>query len=274
MIGTVVVVGANRGIGLGFTSQYLEEGNEVIATYRDEFKLGQETVLAEGRSVSLAHLKQVYAEKLTLCKLDVTNQDHVATFAQTVTKVDLLILNAGIKGYSVSGARPQHHTSEDLTNALRVNTQAPDNMIRSFYPLLVQSPDACVVYMSSLVGQTADNSSGGYHPYRVAKAASNALIWNWSIELMLDWKKWNPQNLTRTPCAVAICPGWVRTDMGGPNARLSVAESVSAMRNVIHHVRETKESNGLYLYNGTVAEKYVVPDVLKELFAEREEAKV
>ena len=59
---------------------------------------------------------------------------------------------------------------------------------------------------------------------------------------MLDWKRWNPQNLTKTPCAFAICPGWVRTDMGGQNARLSITESVSGMVKVINHVRETKES--------------------------------
>lgn len=273
-MGTVVVIGANRGIGLGFTKQYLEAGCEVFATYRDESKLGAETTLAEDCKDSLEHLKQVYEQRLTLCKLEITDEESVAKFAQTIAKLDLLILNAGIKGYPVSGTRPPDHTSQHLSDALRVNTQAPDTIVRSFYPLLSQTADTCVVYMSSLVGQTADNGGGGYHPYRASKAASNALMWNWSIELMLDWKKRNPQNLTKTPCAFAICPGWVRTDMGGQNARLSITESVSAMIKVVDNVRETKESNGLYMHDGKVAEKYGVPDVLKEVLSAKEEEKV
>jgi len=272
-MGTAVVIGANRGIGLGFTRQYLEAGYEVVATYRDETKLGAETTLEEDTKESLEHLQQVYMQKLTLHKLEITDDESIAEFAKTIAKVDLLILNAGIKGYPVSGTRPPNHTTQHLSDAFRVNTQAPDAIIRSFYPLLAQSANACVVYMSSLVGQTADNDSGGYHPYRITKAATNALIWNWSIELMLDWKRRNPQNLTKTPCAIAICPGWVRTDMGGQNARLNITESVSAMIKVIDYVRETKKSNGLYLYNGDVAEKYSEPEVLKEIISAKEQQK-
>ncbi len=268
-MGSVIVIGANRGIGLGFTQQYLEAGCEVVATYRDESKLDAdtvlETVLGEDYKESLAHLKQVYAEKLTLCQLEVTDEDAVARFAQTIGKIDLLILNAGIKGYPTSETRPPEHTSDHLAKSLQVNVLAPDHIVRCFYPLLSESADACVVYMSSLVGRTADNRSGGMHPYRGAKACFNALLWDWSIELMIDWKKKNPQNLTRTPCAVAICPGWVRTDMGGPKARLSITESVSAMRNVVHTVVQSKKSNALYMHDGTVAEQYVTSEVLDEI---------
>lgn len=273
-MGTAVVIGANRGIGLGFARQYLEAGYEVVATYRDGSKLDAETTLSDGNKESLAHLKQVYGKKINLYKLEITDAEAVSKFAKTIAKIDLLILNAGIKGYPISGTRPLDHTPQHLLDSLRVNTQAPDNIIRSFYPLLTKSANACVVYMSSLVGRTADNESGGYHPYRIAKAASNALTWNWSIELMLDWKKRNPQNLTKTPCAVAICPGWVRTDMGGQSARLSITESVSAMRKVIDHVRNTKESNGLYMHDGSVVEKYPVTDVLKEVLEAKAKQRV
>jgi NAD(P)-dependent dehydrogenase (short-subunit alcohol dehydrogenase family) len=273
---TAVVIGGNRGIGLGFTEEYLKAGYDVVTTYRDESTLGAETTLAEDCKESLEHLKQVYKQKLTLYKLEITDEKSVAKFAETIAKVDLLILSAGIKGYPVPGTRPPDHTSQHLRNAFQVNTEAHDTIVRYFYPLLSQTADACVVYMSSLVGQTADNGGGGYHPYRASKAASNALIWNWSIELMLDWKKRNPQNLTKTPCAFPICPGWVRTDMGGQEARLSVTESVSAMIKVIDNVRETKKSNGLYMYDGEVAEKYDVRDVsiIKEVLFAKEEEKV
>lgn len=273
-MGTAVVIGGNRGIGLGFTKQYLDAGYDVVATYRNESKLGAESTLDKDCNESLEHLKQVYGQKLTLYKLDVIDEKSVAQFAETIAKVDLLILNAGIKGYPVSGTRPPDHTSKHLKDAFEVNMLAPDNIVRSFYPLLSQTADACVVYMSSLVGRTADNSGGGYHPYRGTKAGFNALIWDWSIELMIDWKKRNPQDLTKTPCAFAICPGWVRTDMGGQDARLSITESVSAMIEVIDGVRETKKSNRLYMYDGKSAEKYVKSEVLKEVLSAKKEQKV
>ena len=238
----VVVIGANRGIGLGFVEQYLESGDRVVATYRNEGTLGE-----------LRTLKDRYPEALSLVRLEVTDSQAVEQFARTVEKVDLLILNAGIKGYPISNTRPPGNMLSELEAALAVNTIAPDHLIRSFYSILSKQENACVVYMSSRVGQTADNGSGGYHPYRISKAAANALIWNWSLELMLEWKKTH-QTMDRTPCAVAICAGWVKTDMGGPNARLSVRESVSGMRRVIEHVRQTKKSNGLYMYDGAVAE--------------------
>lgn len=271
----IVIVGANRGIGLGFAHQYLKQDAHVTATYRDSATLDRLQEISDGVRVSLKRLQEIYPDKLSLYQLDVTKEEDISQFAKTVQKIDVLILNAGIKGYSISSTKPtdhfaQHpakdHTSQHLTDALRVNTQAPDNIIRCFYPLLSTSEDACVVYMSSRIGSTSDNSNGGYHPYRIAKAASNMLIWNWSIALMSDWAK-NGQPLERTPCAVAICPGWVRTDMGGPTAKLSIEESTSAMTSVISHVIKTKESNALYMYNGdVVGTRYEEPEVLKEIW--------
>lgn len=266
---TAVVFGANRGIGLGFVDHYLNAGYHVIATYRDEATLGRPTAISEEREESLLALQQRYPGLLSLYPLEVTDEAAVEKMAQTLGKVDLLILNAGIKGYPVSGTRPKEHTSEHLAAALRVNTQAPDHIIRSFFPLLSETENACVVYMSSLVGRTADNSGGGYHPYRISKAAANALVWNWSIELMAKWKERAVKPLTKTPCAFAICPGWVRTDMGGPSARLSVGESTSEMAKVIEHVVQTKKSNALYMYDKSVAEPYVIPPVLQEIFDEK-----
>ncbi len=263
---TAVVIGGNRGIGLGFVAQYLEEGYEVIATYRNEETLDNPSSISEERSESLVSLKAKYGDQLSLYKLEATDFVGVTQFAQTVKKIDLLILNAGIKGYAVPGTRPQEHGPDDLMQSLLVNTVAVDHIVRSFFPLLVHSKDACVVYMSSLVGLVSDDTGGGYHVYRIAKAATNMAIWNWSIELMLEWKKHHVEILSHAPCAVAICPGWVRTDMGGPLAGQSVDESVSRMKKVIEHVRETKKSNRLYMHDGKKPDKYAIPDVLKEIF--------
>jgi len=252
---TVIVTGGNRGMGLGFVKYYLENKCHVMATYRDPNK--QDDLLA---------LKEKYPSQLSLHQIELTNHAEIINFSKTVTTVDLLILNAGIKGYPTSGMRSPAHEENDLEKAFRVNTEAPDRFIRALYPLLSKQKNACILYLSSLVGLTSDNSSGGYHPYRASKAATNSLIWNWCIELMNDWKKNHPKELTDTPCAVAVCPGWVRTDMGGPNARLSVEGSVHAITKVIQKVIETKKCNGLYMYDGSIVESYKTPTVLQGFF--------
>jgi short-subunit dehydrogenase involved in D-alanine esterification of teichoic acids len=102
---------------------------------------------------------------------------------------DWLYIHASALGTPSSGMKPHENTEEQLLNTLNVNTIAPDNIIRKLYPKISQQPDACIVYISSLLGQIADNGSGRNHPYRISKAASNALIWNWCIELMNNWKE-------------------------------------------------------------------------------------
>lgn len=253
---TAIIIGGNRGIGLGFVRQYLEDNFKVIATYRNEHTLE-----------ALSKLIDQYPETLSLYKLEITNIEEVIRFSQTITRVDILILNAGVRGSPSSRIKPSDNSEEHLLNALKVNTIAPDNIIRSLYLVISQQQDACIVYISSLLGQTADNSSGRNHPYRISKAAANALIWDWCIELMNDWKQNHIDQLAHSPCAIAICPGWVRTDMTSHHARLSVDESVSAMRSVIEWMIRTKKCNGLYMYDGRVTEKYPIPPVLQEILA-------
>ncbi len=257
-----VVVGANRGIGLGFVEEYLKKGYNVVGTYRDELKLD-----------ALKTLQEKYPGSLTLYQLDLKAstpeeigdfEKKVEAFAETVKSVDILILNAGIKGYLVSGTETKNNTGNELLRALAVNTIAPDIIIRAFRSKLLRK-NACVAYMSSLVGMTADNTGGNYHPYRISKAGSDMAIWDWCIQLLGDWEKLGG-DLSLSPCAVAICPGWVRTDMGGPSARLSVEESVSMMVNVIEDVIQTKKCNGLLMYNNKFAEEYKIPDVLQRVF--------
>jgi NAD(P)-dependent dehydrogenase (short-subunit alcohol dehydrogenase family) len=252
---TAIVTGANRGIGLGFVSELLKRNYQVIATYRNE-----------GSLTHLNSLKTQYPETLTLYQLDVTDQDGIRQFAATVKAVDLLVLNAGIKGYP-PGTKLTDSTDAHFRNALEVNTIAPNNLIRAFFPLLIERENSSVVYLSSGVSSTAQNGSGGYPGYRESKEAGNALIWNWSIQLMKEWKERHPDKLSQTPLAVAICPGHVKTDMGGDNASLTVEESVSEILDVLSYVKRTKKSNGLYMHgNETPYVQYVTPAVLKEIF--------
>lgn len=251
---TAIVTGANRGIGLGFTEELLKRNYYVIATYRDE-----------ARSDALKVLKNRYPETLSLYQLDVTDLDGIQKFASIVKKLDLLILNAGVKGYP-HGTQLPDSTEAHLRKALEVNTIAPNNLIRAFYPLLVEQPNSCVVYVSSGVSSTVQNGTGGYPGYRESKEAGNALTWNWSIQLMKDWKERHPDRLAETPCAVAICPGHVKTAMGGENAPLTVQQSVLEMMDLIEYVRSTKKSNGLYMHGRLEPYvQYTTPAILQYL---------
>ncbi len=187
---TAIVTGANRGIGLGFASELLQRNYHVIATYRDE-------------ASALKNLKNQYPETLTLYQLDVTDQEGIRRFAATVKTVDLLVLNAGIKGYP-PGTKLTDSTDAYFRNALEVNTIAPNNLIRAFFPLLIEKENSCILYISSGVSSTVQNGSGGYPGYRESKEAGNALTWNWSIQLIREWKERHPDKLSQTPLAVAI----------------------------------------------------------------------
>lgn len=254
---TAIVTGANRGIGLGFVSELLDRNYHVIATYRDESTLD-----------ALNQLKNQYPEALLLYQLDVTNLEGIQRFAATVKKVNLLILNAGVKGFP-NGTKLPDSTEAHFRKALEVNTIAPNNLIRAFYPLLLQQENSAVVYVSSGVSSTVQNGTGGYPGYRESKEAGNALTWNWSIQLMKDWKERHPDKLAQTPFAVAICPGHVKTDMGGNNAPLTVEQSVSEMMDILDYVKKTKRSNGLYMH-GTLEPyvQYTTPAVLQEILDE------
>ncbi|MCH9630469.1 MAG: hypothetical protein S4CHLAM37_04690 [Chlamydiia bacterium] len=243
---TVVVVGANRGIGLGFVKMHLEKGDKVVATYRTKCS-----------TVALQALKETYGCSLQLRKVDVTDENDVSRLHRGVKKVHLLILSAGTKGYPVSGTQTIENTTSELQKALEVNVTGHDRIVRGFYKKLSHS-NRCVVYLSSGVSSTQDNLSGGYHPYRISKAAGNAMIWNWNLQLAKGWRHKN-KDMQKVPCTFAICPGWVKTDMGGASARLTVDQSVGAMSRVIDNVIRTKDSAALFMHDGTKLEKYRNP---------------
>lgn len=251
----VIVFGASRGIGLGFVDEYAKAGRNVVATYR-----------GDAFPEKLMAAKERYPNVLTLYPLDITDTDKVYAFAQKVSSLKVLILNAGIKGYSGRGVLPQQHEEGQLLAALMVNTVAHDAIMRAFFPLLSQQRDAIAVYMGSKVGQTSDNEGGGSHPYRISKAASHAMMWNWDIALKQEWASSHPDELAYAPSAIALCAGWVKTDMGGDDARLTVDASVSQMKQMIDKVIQTKESNGLLMYDGQVSECYPITPILKQVF--------
>ena len=155
--------------------------------------------------------------------------------------------------------KPTAHTSAQMFNALNTNMIAHDNFMRLFFNKL-QHANAAAVYISSGVASIQDNTSGGYHLYRTSKTAGNQMILNWSHELLRTWEG----DLADLPCAFAICPGWVKTDMGGQNANLSVEESVSMMAQTIEKTIRNKQTHGLLMYHGDFLETYKIPEKLEQ----------
>ncbi len=210
---TVLVTGANRGLGLEFTRQYLAEGHAVIAVCRDPSRAKDLQSVARGPKAAL-----------TLVAADVTDGDSVRRAAGEVQNaVDILINCAGVIG--ARGQRLGSIDYEDWRHVLDVNLMGPARMCEAFLEHVARSERRITVTITSGMGSLADNTSGGSIPYRTSKAAVNMLMRSAAIDLK-----------SRGITCVVVNPGWVKTDMGGPNATLSPQESVSALRRLIERL--------------------------------------
>jgi NAD(P)-dependent dehydrogenase (short-subunit alcohol dehydrogenase family) len=210
---TVLITGANRGIGLELARQYSADGWSVIATVREESReLGE-----LGVEVS---------------RLDMRDFDAVVRFGQGIDTLDLLIANAGTYG-------PRNPASADdaeaWTETFAINTIAPFLLAQSVLPA-VERGGGKLIAISTKMGSIDDNSSGGFVAYRSSKSALNSA-----------WKSLAVDNPT-VVCAV-LHPGWVQTRMGGDSAPLSPEDSVSGMRRVIDGLGRD-QSGGFFAYDG------------------------
>lgn len=208
---TALITGANRGIGLEFCRQYAADGWQVLACSRHS-------------SDELAGLAARFPKQISLHALDVADHGQIERLAQRLGRetgketIDLLINNAGI--YPDSDKGFGHTDYAEWMQAFRINTMAPLKMAETFAPHLARG--SIIVTLTSKMGSIADNGGGGSYLYRSSKAAVNMVVKSLAIDL-------KPAGIT----AVVFHPGWVQTDMGGPNAMISAAQSVSGMRAVI-----------------------------------------
>ena len=225
---TVLITGANRGIGLEFCRQYAAEGWRVLACSRDPDKAD-----------ALAKLAALYPGLIALHTLDVADHARIERLAQELggESIDLLINNAGI--YPDSDTRGFGHTDyAEWLQAFRVNTMAPLKMAETFAPHLARGKQKVIVAITSKMGSIADNAGGGSYLYRSSKAALNMVVKSLAIDL-------KPGGIT----AVVFHPGWEQTDMGGPNAMIPAAQSVSGMRQMIGRLTAA-DSGKFFGYDG------------------------
>jgi NAD(P)-dependent dehydrogenase (short-subunit alcohol dehydrogenase family) len=224
---SVLITSANRGLGLEFAAQYLSAGWRVHAACRHP-----------QAATELAEVASRKAERINILAMDVTRQESVAAAGAALRgqAIDLLINSAGILG------APHQRTGQidyqSWAQVLDVNTLGPMRVTEAFTEHLARSDRKLAVTITSGMGSIADNTSGGSIAYRSSKAAVNMAMRSAAIDLH-----------ERGIVCVVVNPGWVRTDMGGPNATLSVEASVSAMRRLIETLGPP-QSGKFFNYDG------------------------
>ena len=222
---TVLITGANRGLGLEFCRQYLQQGANVIATTRN---------VAED---ALQSLKTEYAEQLELLPLDVSQADSRADMVAALQgrALDLLINNAGYYG---KHNRLGQLDDDEWAYEFQVNSIGPIRLAEALIPNLRAGHQPLIAMLSSKMGSIADNGSGGSYLYRSSKAALNAAGRSLAVDLRSEGIN-----------VVLLHPGWVQTDMGGPNGLIDSQTSVSGMRNVIDGI-DSQKSGRFFAYDG------------------------
>ncbi|WP_428772013.1 SDR family oxidoreductase [Vibrio sp.] len=221
----VFITGANRGIGLCLVRGYLAANWSVHATYR-----------TPDDSQQLLQLAEQYPE-LKCHQLDVTDYQRVKQLADCLPALDLLINNAGY--YGPKSTSFGQTDVEQWRKVLEINTIAPLKLVEALYPRLNEGQLKKIACLSSKVGSMTENSAGGGYIYRSSKAALNSVVKSLSNDLM-------PYGFT----VLALHPGWVQTDMGGPNALISPEQSASSLMQLID-ASDQSQSGQFFNYDGS-----------------------
>jgi NAD(P)-dependent dehydrogenase (short-subunit alcohol dehydrogenase family) len=208
----VLITGANRGLGLALTRAYLERDDRVVAASRHVSKAAPE----------LSELKEIHRDDLLIVRMDVNLGRAVAAAAEEIAlhlpRIDVLINNAAIApGRSADGLETLELAQ--VRDAFDTNALGPIRTVRSMLPLLRRSKQPRVVNVSSGAGSLSRKAGETFnYAYAGSKAALNMFTRIMATEL-------KEQGI----CVVAMTPGWLRTDMGGPHAEADPAEAAAEM---------------------------------------------
>ncbi len=204
----VLIIGASRGLGLALADEYLKRGAQVVATVRAEAGTALHALAgpAEGR--------------LEIETVDITDVDGVAALHRRLVsrRFDRLIVNAGVTNDDRETVADV--STEEFCRVMVTNALSPMRILESFQDLT--PPSGVLAVMSSGQGSVANNESGGHEVYRASKAALNTLMRSFAARHRED---------KRT--LLLLAPGWVRTELGGPDARLSIEESIPKLVAVV-----------------------------------------
>ncbi len=214
-----MITGANRGLGLGFAKHYLQRGDKVWGCYRSD----------PGGLANLAF------DRLHLFQWDVCQP--LENKAGLPDSLDLLINNAGIYGPGKDGQSLEKVSPEVMRQVFEVNCIGPLNGVQALRERLVHA-GGTIANISSKMGSTKDNSSGGTYAYRAAKAALVIVSKSMAVDLALFGVR-----------VITLHPGWVRTEMTGQTGLVDVETSVNGMSNVIANINDY-ESGGFVAFDG------------------------
>ena len=208
----ILIIGANRGLGLEFVKQYNNTNHNIIATTRNKD--------------SSKELNEV--NNIDVAELDLTSDASVNNFVTSIRsqKIDILIHNAGIFS--------DEQLKEDLDidawmNEMRINAVIPIILARKLKNNLKMGSDKKVVFISSQMGSIDDNYSGRFYFYRSSKSALNSA----AKSLSIDWKEDGISVLI-------LHPGWVKTEMGGNEAKYETTEAVTMMLDSLEKLPQDK----------------------------------
>lgn len=231
-VNTVLITGANRGIGLALAKHYLALGCEVIALYRNE-DTSQELLALQQDNPALHPLKCDVAH-------DASVRAAAALCGIQYDSLDVVINNAGVlPGGETSLADV---TPETMISAFDTNVAGPLRITKAFLPLLKSGSAKVLVNISSVMGSNARTSRPSSLSYRVSKAALTMLTTSAAAELT-----------TYGITAFSVHPGWVKTDMGGANAEITTEQSVDGITALVARAALDASLSGAFLnYDGTV----------------------
>ncbi len=202
---SVLLVGASRGLGHAMAGEFVKKGWHVVGTVRES-----------GRT-ELHDLADAHADQVTIEPLDITEPDHISGLRERLsgTAFDMLFVNAGTANHNAAEAIAEVSTDEFvrvmLTNALGVMraVEGLQNLVH---------PTGLIGVMSSGQGSIANNTKGGFEVYRGSKAALNQYMRCYAARHAGDQR-----------AMVLMAPGWIRTELGGPNAPFSVEETIPGL---------------------------------------------
>jgi NAD(P)-dependent dehydrogenase (short-subunit alcohol dehydrogenase family) len=215
-----LIIGASRGIGHELARQYKASGAEVTATARTPEALADLNALG-----------------CTAIKLDVNDLHDVSGVAWQMdgAAFDVVVINAGVYGPKTSGL--DSPTQEDFDAVMHTNVLASMRLIPQIAPLLSKQSKLAVI--SSRMGSISERTNPGGWLYRASKAGLNSVLKDASLALA-----------SQGTICVSFHPGWVRTDMGGAGADLSVEQSADGIRGTIAKLKTT-DNGSFFNYDGT-----------------------
>lgn len=205
---TALIIGASRGLGLALAAEYLRRGAHVIATVRGE------------APAALRQLKSSAGDMLAIAKADITEREDLSALHKQLRgrAVDVLFVNAGVATDADKTAA--EIPTESFLQIMRTNVLGAMQAVEMLYDLL--APDGTVAVMTSGLGSISENTTGSWNSYAASKAALNMMMRGFASRHSGDGR-----------AMVLMAPGWVRTDMGGPAAALSVEESIPRVVDVV-----------------------------------------